>query len=212
MKNLLILGAGGFGREVLGWASKNAGYNTNFTIGGFLDDNPEALKGYSYPVEVIGSIQDYHPTPADLLVCAIGNPQAKQRIVELMLQRGGRFMNLIHPTAVLGTNVTLGQGVIICPSVVISADVTVGNFVSIDTQSVLGHDVQVGHYSHVAIFSALTGHAKLQERVFIGCNSTLLPGVTIGADAIVGAGSVVTKPVDAGLVVAGVPARPLKKK
>lgn len=178
---------------------------------GFLDDRPDALEGYSYPIGIIGPIQTYQPEDGDIFLCAMGNPQAKQRCVELLLSRGARFTNLIHPSAVLGSNINIGQGVIICPNVVISADITLGNFVSVDSQSVLGHDCQVGDFSHVATFSAVTGGSILGPRVFVGSHSTVLPKVIVGADAVIGAGSVVTKEVQPGTTVVGVPARPLRK-
>lgn len=211
MKKLIIVGAGGFGREVYQWAAKNPGNGTLFTMKGFLDDNPAALDGYRYPLGIVGAVKDYSPQTDDVFLCAIGNPQDKQRCVESLQSRGAKFTNLIHPSAVLGANITIGQGIIICPNVVISADIRIGDFVAIDSQSVIGHDSNIGHYAHVATFSAIAGGSQLGERVFIGCHSTVLPGITIGPDAVVGAGSVVTKPVAAGVTVVGIPARLHKK-
>lgn len=210
LKKLIIVGAGGFGREVYQWAAKNPGNNTLFSMKGFLDDNPDALQNYRYPLGVLGNIADYEIKSDDVFLCAIGNPQAKEQCVKTLQARGAKFTNLIHPSAVLGSNITIGQGIIICPNVVVSADIKIGDFVSIDSQSVLGHDCELGHFSHVATFSAVTGGSKLGQRVFVGSHSTVLPTITVGDDAVIGAGSVVTKPVPAGITVVGVPARKLK--
>ena len=61
----------------------------------------------------------------------------------------------------------------------------------------------IDEYKHVIKY----GKIHVGERTFIGCNSTILPGVTIGKRCVIGAGSVVTKDIPDGTVACGVPAK-----
>ena len=99
MANIVIVGAGGFGREVLGYVKDCISAGAQWTIKGFLDDNPNSLQGYNYDTKIISSIQTYTPSPNDALICAIGNPKIKKEKVEMLLAREAKFETLIHPTA-----------------------------------------------------------------------------------------------------------------
>lgn len=209
MKELIIIGAGAFGREVFAWAKQTPEYGTSWQIKGFLDDRTDSLSGYNYNAPILSSVESYTPKENDLFVCALGDPASKKQYTEVILKKGGRFTNIIHSTTVFGDNVTLGKGVIICPHVTISSDANVGNHVSINGKSGVGHDVCIGDWSCIQSYCDLTGFAKIGKSVAINTHAVILPGVEVCDNAIVGAGSIVIKKVGLGQTVFGNPALPL---
>lgn len=207
MEQLIIVGAGGLAREVYSWATQCSEYQKSWEIKGFLDDNAEALSEYDYPVPIIGRIADYQPREGDRFVMGIGTVAAKKDACTVLLDRGARFITLVHPNAVLGTHVELGQGSVVCPHVTLTTDIKVGQFVLINCNSSMGHDVTVGDWTTISGHCDVTGFCKLGEGVLLGSHASIVPGRTIGDGAIVGAGSVVLQHVKPGTTVFGVPAK-----
>ncbi len=207
MKNLVIIGAGSFGREVFEWARDMEAHGREWSIKGFLDDNPKALDDFGTTAKVLSTIKAYYPEEDDVFVCAVGTPRIKQRMVQTILSRGGDFINVVHPSVIMRRDVHLGHGVILCPRVTLSCDIVLRDFVTFNLHCCVGHDVTVGDWCQMSNLCDLCGHVVLEEGVFLGSHASILPGCRIGRDAVVGAGSVVADDVAPGVTVAGVPAR-----
>jgi sugar O-acyltransferase (sialic acid O-acetyltransferase NeuD family) len=207
MKRLLIIGAGGFGREVLNWALDVLPENRNWEVGGFLDANPAVLDAYDCGFPILDDPLNYVPEDNDRFICAIGHPLTKLRVCRSLNERGAQFITLIHPTAVVGSRCIIGEGCVFCPGAVVTTDVKIGEFVMINLQSTIGHDVIVADGCTLSPHADVNGYASLGEGVFLGTHAVILPGAKIGDYAIVGAGSVVLKNVKAGATVMGVPAK-----
>ena len=207
MKNLIIIGARGYGREVYNWATQCTEYGKEWNIKGFLDDKRNALDEMGYPVPIINSVEDYEIETGDVFICALGDVSFKRKYIQLILDKGGEFINIIHPTAILNNFSKIGIGIIICPFASISNEVTLGNFVTIQGYSALGHDTIVGSRCHLNAYSFMGGYAILEEEVTLHTRATILPGLKVGKGAVVGAGSIVIKNVKAGTTVFGNPAK-----
>jgi sugar O-acyltransferase (sialic acid O-acetyltransferase NeuD family) len=205
MKHLIIVGAGGFGREMLAWARQSQG---EWRVKGFLDDNPGALDGFGRDVEILGRIDAHQPGPTEVFVCAMGRVETKRRCVEAILGRGGVFPPVVHGTVAIGDKVALGSGVILCPHVAIGSDARLGNFVTVNLHSTVAHDAVIGDWTQIHCHADITGGVVLGEGVTVGSHASVLPGVRVGAGAVIGAGAVVMRDVPAGATVFGVPARP----
>lgn len=209
LKRLLIVGAGGFGRELLQWALEHPDHGRRWAIGGFLDDNLSALGNHSCKFGVVDRISTYQPGPDDIFLLAVGYPKVKKRCVSVLESRGAEFISLIHPQAKLGSNVSLGKGCIVCPFSVLSTHIQVGDYCAFYYHSAIGHDVTIGSWSQISAFADLTGGVTAGESLFMGTHASVLPGVTVGNEVTVGAGSVVFKDVPGGKTMFGNPARPV---
>lgn len=206
MKDLYIVGAGGFGREVYGWLHA-MGVSGDWQFSGFLDDNHEALKGFDYDKGVVAPVGDFAVNPSQRFVCGIGDVSTKIKLCQPLLDQGAQFIRVVHPTATVGRNVRLGRGVVVCPGVVLTCDIEVGDMVMINCCSSVGHDAIIGDWCTISAHCDLTGHTKLGRGVFMGSGARVIPGKSVGENAVVGAGSVVIRSVASGQKVFGNPAR-----
>jgi sugar O-acyltransferase (sialic acid O-acetyltransferase NeuD family) len=203
----IIVGAGGFGRELISWAEDCHIAGTLPPVAGLIDDNPESMDGFHYRVALLGNIADFAPLPGDHLLMAIGAPEAKQKVAELLRGRGGSFATMVHPSVVIATSAQIGQGTVLCPMSLVSADANIGQLCIINALSSIGHDVQIGAFSTLSAHVDLTGHVSLGASVTVGTGAKLLPRVKVGQGATIGAGSVVYRAVPAGRSVFAAPAK-----
>ena len=206
----IIVGAGGFGRELVNWAGDCHKAGLLPPIAGFLDDNPRAMEGFSYGVGVLEATSSFVPLPGDQLLMGIGDPGIKRRVADMLIDRGGHFASMVHPTAVIAGSAKIREGSIFCPLSLVSADAVVGRFCNINVLSSIGHDARIGDYSTLSAHVDLTGSVFVGESVMIGTGAKVLPRVKIGAGAIIGAGSIVYRTVPAGRTVYAPPAKTLR--
>src|SRR5205085_2887538 len=101
----------------------------------FLDDDREALRGYEWAGSVVAPVTSYTPEADDLFTVTIGDPRTKLAVAAALASRGARFAALVHPSAVLGASVELGQGVVLCPHACITADVQMGDHVHLNVSA-----------------------------------------------------------------------------
>lgn len=210
MKNLIIIAAGGCGREVLQWAKDINEAHPTWNIKGFLDDNPHALDGKVCSVSVLSSVDDYRIEPEDEFVCCIGSSEIRRKVVEKMTAKGAKFATIIHPNAVVADSCTLGEGVIIYPYALISDNAVIGDGCIINMYSSVAHDSILGEYCTISAHCDVTGMCRLGDRVFMGSTSHVVPGSKIGDDVYICAGSTVMTRVRSGAKVLGNPAKIVK--
>lgn len=210
MKNLLIIGAGGCGREVLQWAKDINEKEKRWGIKGFLDDDVDALKEKICDVQVIAKVDDYVVTPDDEFVCCIGNSNIRKLVTEKLKAKGARFVTLIHPNAIIADSCTLGEGVIVYPFALVSDNAVIGDGCIINMHSSVAHDSVLGEYCTISAHCDITGTCKVGDRVFMGSTSHMVPGSRIGNDVYICAGSTVMARVRDGLKVLGNPAKIVK--
>lgn len=211
MKHLVIIGVGGFAREVFCHAKDSIGYGSEWDIKGFLDgDVLLSSKEYEkLQVPVLGDIFSYSIEKDDVFICAIADPKTKERLVGIIQSRGGVFINLIHNTALLEGNIELGVGNILSPHVILTDCIKVGDFVSFNIGCKIGHDVEIDDYSSFMGGVIICGFAHIGCRVFMATYAVAVPHAKIQDDVYVGAGSVAMKRISAGKTVFGNPAMPI---
>jgi sugar O-acyltransferase (sialic acid O-acetyltransferase NeuD family) len=209
MKNLIIIGAGGMGREIFNLATLCKGYNSEFKIKGFLDDNKDVLQGFAgYPC-VIDTITNYNPEADDVFVCSMGNVVQKKRNIGIILEKGGEFINLIHPEAFIGKNVKIGKGCIIFKNVHIGVESIINDYALIQISAIIGHGVKIGKYTRVDCLVVCVGGIELKDEVTVHTSSVINHHVIVEKGATVGALSFVISRVKENTTVIGNPARKL---
>lgn len=208
MKNLIIIGAGSYGREVYNLALECNGYGFEFDIKGFIDNLYDEICYEGYP-DILGKVDEYEPQTNDVFVCALMDVDIKKKYIDVILKKGGQFINLVHKTASIWKNTKLGNGCIICDNVHISCDIKIGNYVTIQPQSVIGHDVVIKDYCHLNTYSFLGGKVIVNELVTINTCAVICPGIEIGTHAVIGVGAVVLRKVKENVTMFGNPAKVL---
>ncbi len=200
-KRLVIIGASAMGRETYAYAQE-----AGMPVKGFLDSRADILgERMGYP-PILGSVEDYRIEASDVFVCAVGDPNIKRRYAQIVRERGGDFVSIIHPTAYIGMNMRIGKGCIVAPHASVSNDTTLGDHVIVNLNASISHDNVISTGCTICPGCHLAGWVTLGEDVFIGIGACIIPHVSLGARVFVAAGALVTKSCDTGRLL-GVPAR-----
>ena len=209
-KKLVIIGAGGFGREASLLVEEiNAQKPSEALIlKGFIDEDL-SLKGKmmrGYPV--LGSRAEFALLANDCqAICVVGDPKAKKALVNKAKGLGAHFLNLVHPQVMLAGDVSLGSGVLISKGSLLTVNITIGDHVSINPGCGIGHDSDIGIFSTLMWGVNIAGGVKIGQGCLIGSGATVLQGLKVGDGVTIGAGAVVTKDLPAGCTAVGVPAK-----
>ena len=200
---LYVVGAGGAGREIAALAREAGHTRTEFLVdAAFFGDRVVAGRQVRTFADPLG--------PANFVV-AVGLPADRGRLAQRAIAAGLTATHLVHPDAQIGERVQLSDGVIVCAGAVLTTDIRLGRHVYINVRASVAHDVVMGDDTVVAPGATVCGHVQIGRGVHIGAGSTVINGsggrpLTIGDGAVVAAGACVTKDVEAGSMVAGVPA------
>ncbi len=210
MKHLVIIGARRFCRAVYDLAISMPTYQKEFDVKGFLDDNLEALNGYENYPPVLSSVEAYEIQLDDVFVCALSDVTYKKHYTEMILNKGGEFMTIIHPSVHLGTNVIVGSGCIIAGNVWLDSDTHVDDYVIIQTGTLIGHDCHIDKWSTIDSLCFLGGYVHVEESVIIHPHSSIIPHKTVHSKAVVNIASVVIRDVTENTTVMGNPAKKIE--
>lgn len=209
MKHLLIIGARGFGREIYQTVTITKPFlRRELDVKGFLDDDTSALIGIdgTWP-EIIDSVENYRIQEDDVFFCAMGESKWRKHYSDIISGKGGHFINIYHPTAIISDAAIFGEGCFVGPFCCVSPNVSIGNNVIIHAYSNLGHDVSVGCFSTLESYVFMGGGARIGELSTMHTRSSIIPHKKIGNESTVGIGSVVIRNVPDGVLVFGNPAR-----
>lgn len=198
-RRLIILGASGHGKVAADIAMHN-GYDEIL----FLDDNPEVKACLGRPV--VGRTSETGGYEGDFFV-AIGNPDTRETITNRLESQGKTVVTLIHPSAVIGHDVVIGDGTVIMAGVVINPGTVIGRGCIINTCASVDHDCKIGAFVHVSVGTHVSGTVTIGERTWAGIGSTISNNISIVPDCMIGAGAVVVKDIQETGTYLGVPAR-----
>ena len=211
---IVILGAGGPGRDVLGIIRDINRKNDQdiYDLVGFLDNDPEKKGELIDGLEVLGPVPDAEKLDDEIkFVNTIGGPSYFYKLPDIIGESGledHRFETIVHPDAFIADTVVLGHGTVVFPKSSIYAGTEVGKHVMIKDARI-GHNTSVGDYTSIQGKSMVAG--EIGYCCYIGMNSTVRAQITVGDRALVGMGAGVVDDVPSETVVAGVPAENMRR-
>lgn len=212
MKDLIIFGASGFGREVA-WLVERINKNEpTWNLLGFMDDN-DSIQGAEingYPV--IGKTEDVIKYSDAYFVVAVGASRIREKIVANMktLNPDIKFGIVIDPSVEISALVTIGEGTIICAHTIITVNISIGNHVIINLDCTIGHDAIIKDFVTLYPSVNVSGITEIGHAVELGTGMQIIQGKKIGDYSIVGAGAVVVKNIPEKCTAVGSPAKPIK--
>ncbi len=213
IRPLVVVGAGGFGRETLDVvdALNRSSAESVFEVLGVVDSNPSSAnldRLQRRGVPFLGSLEEWLKTdPSAEYLLGVGSPTDRERLDDRCRAEGLIAATAIHPSATVGSEMRADDGVIVCAGVNVSTNVTLGRHVHLNPGSTVGHDSNVRDYVSINPGAILSGEVNIKERTLVGAGAVVLPGLTIGEGSVVGAAACVVRSVSANTVVKGVPAR-----
>ena len=211
LKDLIIIGAGGVGRETALIVEDINNKSREWNLLGFVDDYKEIgedINGY----KVLGGndyINNYEKEV--YVVCAIANYKIKKSIIEKIKNYNVKFANIIHPSVNLNKTVDIGNGCIVYENSIITANINIGNHVIVSPKCGLGHDSIIKDYCALLWNVNVSGNVVLEEGVTMGSGSTIIQGKKTECGSFIGAGAVVIEDINEESVAVGVPTRYVEK-
>lgn len=189
MKSIVIIGAGGFGREVA-WIAETAG----FEVKGFCDDAiVETNRAF------LGTIENAAQTiPVAEFIVAVGNNAARKSLFQRAVDSGWTPVSVISPHAVIAPDAIIGKGVFVGHNAVISVNTVIGDGVIINNSAGIGHDVNIADFAQICPGALISGGCKIGESALLGTNSSMIPMKKIGMNATLGAGATAIRDINDG--------------
>lgn len=212
MKELYIVGAGGFGREVAWLVERINQSGKEWELKGFLDDNERLHGGEEGGYPVVGGIDYLEKLSKTIwVICAVGAASVRRKIIEKLEKiEKVRFATLIDPSVLLSRRVKIGDGSIICAGTIATVDIEIGKHVIVNLDCTIGHDAKLEDYVTVYPSVNISGFVTVGEETEIGTGTQIIQGIKIGRESIIGAGAVVIKELPEKCTAVGSPAKVIK--
>ena len=210
MKNIVIIGAGGVGRETALIIQQINELKSTWNLIWFIDDDVNSWGNVINGYPVIGGMDSLEKLSLDTyVVVAIANYEVKRKIVN-RINNKFKFATIIHPKVYIHDYINIGEGTLIYEGAILTTNIKVGNHVIISPKCGIGHDSIINDYVSLLWNVNVSGNDIIEEGVMMGSASTVIQGKRIGKGSTVGAGAVVIDNIDSYSTVVGVPAKVIK--
>ncbi len=213
-KDIVIIGTGGFAKEVLWLLEENNKINCEWNILGFIDNSYKDADYNIHGYRVVGD-DDWllnHNEPINV-VCGIGSTELRRKIVNRLKDNANiSFPNIISRDAIVSDHVELGKGCIICAGSILTVDICIGDYVIINLDCTIGHDSVLSNFITLYPSVNVSGNVTIEEGTEIGTGTQIIQGIVIGNNSIIGAGAVVIRGIPAECTAVGNPAKVIKQR
>lgn len=209
MKDLYIIGAGGFGREVLWLVKRINAMNPTWNIKGFIDDDTKMSGKQCNEYSICGGCDYLKSIKKDIwVVYAVGSSRIKMALDRKFSEiKNIHFATLIDPSVIMSDRVCIGEGTIICAGTILTTDIELGRHVTLNLDCTIGHDVKISDYTTVYPSVNISGNVSIDCAVELGTGSHIIQGKHIGEQSIIGAGTVIIRDIPPRCTAVGNPAR-----
>ena len=210
---IVVVGASGFGREII-WTLNDCNKKSKkYEILGFVDDNLSLHGKLMDQFPVLGGLNWFSTRKAKNVKCvvAIGDCKVRYNVVKKLEKKKVKFATIIHPSVILSKFVEIGEGTIIQAGSIITIDVKLGRHVHINIDSTVGHDSVLNDFVTLCPGVHVNGNTILETGVFVGTGSAMNQNIRIGKWSIIGSGTILIEDVPEYSLYVGVPGK-LKKR
>lgn len=210
LKDLVIVGASGFGREVANIVEAINKQEPTWNLLGLIDDN---LSGKTVDnFNIIGTVNDIvNMREKPYVAIAIADAKTRKGLVAKFEEQGLKFATLVDPSARIGREVTVGEGTIICIDTHFTTNIYLGKHCIINNSCGIGHDTKLGDYVSMMSASIIAGEVEIGEGCYFGLTCTVINQINIGEYCVIGAGATVVNDIPPYSMAVGVPAKVIKK-
>jgi len=214
MKRVVIIGAGGHGREVAEILRQQIEAGDRLTLLGFIDENSHLRKETRDGLQVLGGWEYFEGVDRNdvSVICGVGLPQVLRRLALHAESLNLNFVNAVSPLAHVSPYARLGRGVVMFPNTVANTNSFIEDYSILNVSATVSHDSKIGHYSNINPGAHLAGNVTIGEGCYIGMGANVIQGKRIGEWSIVGAGAIVVEDLPANVTAVGVPAKIIKQK
>jgi len=213
MKQVVIIGAGGHAREVADiLRDRSDQVGDLMPLGFIVEDNPPVSLDYDLPL--LGDWSWFNDTdPSEFaVICAVGEPSLRKRLVERANESGLTFAQAVSPGARIAPGAEIGEGVMIFPHTVISTNVSIGDHSIVNSGATISHDSKLGRFTTISPGVHVAGNVRIEEGCYLGIGSNIIQRVNVKPWTVIGAGATVISDLPEAVTAVGVPARPIKTR
>jgi sugar O-acyltransferase (sialic acid O-acetyltransferase NeuD family) len=208
-KKIVILGAGGFAREVLDIFDACNEVRQDYEVLGYIVESQYGSIGTLINDRpILGDFDWFAENTEEVYaICGVGAPETRLRLVRRAQELGTRFCSIVHPSALLTRWVSMGEGVVIAAGCILTNRIRIGNHVQLNLDCTIGHDAILDDFVTLAPGVHVSGKVKVSAGCYVGTGANIINTVQLGEWSIVGAGSTILKDVPPNTTAVGVPAR-----
>jgi sugar O-acyltransferase (sialic acid O-acetyltransferase NeuD family) len=214
MKKIVIIGAGGFGREVLDVIDACNQVDEIYEPLGFVVDPQYGTPGTLInDKSILGGFDWLEKHTDDVYVtCGVGPSHLRYQLIQRATAINCRFINLIHPSAIVTRWVTMGEGIIITAGSILTNQIQIGNHVHINLDCTIGHDVVLQDFVTLAPGVHVSGNVTLGRGCYVGTGANIIEKLQVGDWSVIGAGSAIVKNIPPNTTVVGIPGKIIKER